>query len=153
MSEFIVRVADAADVGRIAPLFDAYRQFYRQSSDLGRAQEFLRQRAERGESLLFVAERERGGETYGFVQVYPVFSSVRCVRAWILNDLFVTPSARRFGVARSLLRFVAHEAQSAGAAYLELSTETNNANARALYESEGYVRETGYEHYLLDLST
>lgn len=151
MSEFIVRVASAVDVPRIAPLFDAYRQFYRQPSDPARAKEFLAQRAERSESLLFVAEEQTGGAALGFVQVYPVFSSVRCRRAWILNDLFVTPEARRFGVARALLRFVAHQAQSAGAAYLELSTETSNANARALYESEGWVRETGYEHYTLEL--
>ena len=138
-------------MARIAPLFDAYRQFYRKPSDPALARQFLAQRAERSESLLFVAERERGGEAIGFVQVYPVFSSVRCARAWILNDLFVASSARRLGVARALLRFVAHEAQAAGAAYVELSTETNNAKARALYESEGYVRETGYEHYTLNL--
>jgi ribosomal protein S18 acetylase RimI-like enzyme len=151
MSEFVVRVGSAVDVPRIAPLFDAYRQFYRQPSDPARAKEFLAQRAERGESLLFVAEEQSGGAALGFVQVYPVFSSVRCRRAWILNDLFVAPEARRFGVARALLRFVAHQAQAAGAAYLELSTETSNANARALYESEGWVRETGYEHYALEL--
>lgn len=151
MSEFIVRVGDAADVPRIAPLFDAYRQFYRQPSDPAGAKAFLAQRAERGESLLFVAEEEQGGAALGFVQVYPVFSSVRCRRAWILNDLFVIPDARRLGVARALLRFVAHQAQAVGAAYVELATETSNANARALYESEGYVREAGYEHYTLAL--
>jgi ribosomal protein S18 acetylase RimI-like enzyme len=55
-------------------------------------------------------------------------------------------------VARLLIRAVASAARDAGAAYVELSTETGNANARALYEAEGYEHETGFEHYLLDLS-
>jgi ribosomal protein S18 acetylase RimI-like enzyme len=149
MNDVIVRLADAGDVPRIAPLFDAYRQFYRQPSDPERALRFLRERVERKESIVFVAERDRAAEPLGFAQVYPEFSSVRCARAWILNDLFVAPAARRLGVARILMRRVADEARRAGAAYVELATETNNANARALYESEGYERESGYEHYTL----
>jgi GNAT superfamily N-acetyltransferase len=37
-----------------------------------------------------------------FVQLYPSFSSVAARRIWILNDLLVTPPARRRGVGRAL---------------------------------------------------
>jgi ribosomal protein S18 acetylase RimI-like enzyme len=143
------RRAGPNDVQRIAPLFDAYRGFYRQPSDLPLALRFLTARAERFESILFIAER--GDEALGFVQVYPSFSSVRCAPTWVLNDLFVAPDARRFGVARALLQLVADDARKSGAAYIELATETSNATARALYEAEGYEREAGYEHYTLYL--
>jgi hypothetical protein len=37
-----IRRATAADVGLVAPLFDAYRQFYGKSADLALATTFLR---------------------------------------------------------------------------------------------------------------
>ena len=39
----------------------------------------------------------------GFVNLYPVFSSVNLTRQWILNDLFVVPEARKLGVGRVLM--------------------------------------------------
>jgi hypothetical protein len=39
-----VRLAEAADAEAVAPLFDAYRQFYGQASDLDLARRFLQAR-------------------------------------------------------------------------------------------------------------
>src|SRR5581483_8937251 len=94
--------AGVEDVGRLAPLFDAYRQFYRQPPDLDGAREFLTERLTRKESVVFlaVAEGAREPAALGFVQLYPSFSSVKMRRIWVLNDLFVAREARRHGVAR-----------------------------------------------------
>ena len=87
MNAFAIRRATDADIARVAPLFDAYRSFYGQPPDIARADAFLRERLARGESALLLAERD--GEALGFTQLYPLFSSVRTARLWLLNDLFV----------------------------------------------------------------
>ena len=94
-----VRQAEIEDVDALVPLFDAYRQFYRQPPDLARARAFLAERFAHQESLVLLAEQD--GEAIGFTQLYPLFSSVRTVRTWLLNDLFVAPAARRSGAATS----------------------------------------------------
>ncbi|MCP1374486.1 GNAT family N-acetyltransferase [Dyella lutea] len=140
-----VRIADTRDLDRLAPLFDAYRQFYRQPADLARARDFLAERLARQESLVLLAELD--GEAIGFTQLYPLFSSVRTVRTWLLNDLFVAPSARRSGAGRALLQQAAAQARARGAASLSLSTALDNAPAQALYESLGWVRDTQFCEY------
>ena len=67
--------------------------------------------------------------------------AVRMVRTWLLNDLFVAPSARRQGVAAALLGAAAEHARALGAAGLSLSTARDNAPAQALYESLGWQRD------------
>ena len=95
---FQIRQATILDLDTLAPLFDGYRQFYGQPADLARAHDFLAERVHQHESLILLA-RDEHGEGLGFTQLYPLFSSVRTVRTWLLNDLFVVPSARRQGVA------------------------------------------------------
>ena len=136
MNAFAIRRATDADIARVAPLFDAYRSFYGQAPDPARADAFLRERLARGESALLLAERD--GEALGFTQLYPMFSSVRTARLWLLNDLFVADSARRQGVARGLLDAAAAFAREQGAAGLMLETGRDNHPARALYRAAGW---------------
>src|SRR5690348_14011753 len=97
-------------------LFDAYRQFYGQPSDLPGARRFLESRLKGRDSVLLLAVRDDAPEIgLGFVQLYPSFSSVGMRPIWILNDLFVAPQARRTGVARSLLEAASEAARSTGA--------------------------------------
>jgi ribosomal protein S18 acetylase RimI-like enzyme len=131
-----IRRATAADIDALAPLFDGYRSFYGQAPDAARARDFLAQRIGGGESVVLVAERD--GSAIGFTQLYPVFSSVRTARTWLLNDLFVDATARRGGVARKLLDAAATFARDDGAAGLMLETTRDNAPARALYRAAGW---------------
>lgn len=141
--------AGPADLDALAALFDAYRQFYGQPADLARAREWLRSRLRLGESVALLARRD--GQPAGFVQLYPMFSSVRTARIWILNDLFVDPAARRHGVARALLEAAAGFARSDGAAGIALETAQDNAAARALYRAAGW-REDATQWYSLDFA-
>ena len=50
--------ATPADVGEVAPLFDAYRQFYKKPPDLEAARRFLFARLSKGESVLFLARHD-----------------------------------------------------------------------------------------------
>lgn len=135
-TDIAVRRADASDLDALARLFDAYRQFYAQPADLARARAFLAERIASNESVLLLAEH--ASTAVGLVQLYPLFSSVRTGRIWILNDLFVAPTARRLGVARALLRAACAHGRATGALGLQLETTRDNSKAQALYRSEGW---------------
>ena len=70
----IVR-AERKDLDDLVPLFDGYRQFYGQRSDLAAARAFLRDRIERDESVIYLAYT-KPREAAGFTQLYPSFSSI-----------------------------------------------------------------------------
>lgn len=141
--------AGPADLDALAVLFDAYRSFYGQAPDLPLARQWLRERLRFGESVVLVAKR--GGTAVGFAQLYPMFSSVRTARTWILNDLYVDAGSRRRGVARALLDAAAAFARSDGAAGISLETTQDNAAARALYRAAGW-NEDATQWYSLPLS-
>ncbi len=145
-----IRLARLADLEVLSPLFEGYRQFYGQSTDLTRARDFLSERLSRHESEILLALDDTGAGL-GFIQLYPLFSSVRAVRTYLLNDLFVATTARRQGVGRALLVAAADHARHLGAASLSLSTAHDNLPAQALYESLGWQQDRQFCEYSLTL--
>jgi GNAT superfamily N-acetyltransferase len=142
--------ADASHLDKIASLFDAYRGFYGQPSNLPQSRDFIAERIARDESAIFFAQAP-SGEALGFVQLFPTFSSIDAHRTWLLGDLFTTPAARGQGVGTLLMNTARAFALLTGAKGLLLETATDNVGAQRLYESLGYVRDTGYYTYCLDL--
>ncbi|MEO6800181.1 MAG: GNAT family N-acetyltransferase [Rhodanobacter sp.] len=147
---FHIRLAARSDLDTLVPLFDAYRQFYRQAANPGRARSFLAGRLALHDSQILLA-RDETGLGIGFTQLYPLFSSVRAVRTYLLNDLFVAEATRRQGVARALLIAAADHARELGAVSLSLSTALDNLPAQRLYESVGWQRDQGFCEYGLVL--
>lgn len=133
----------------IAELFNSYRMFYQQESDLDGAREYISARLKNNESVIFLACNEARTKGYGFTQLYPTFSSVSMKRVWVLNDLYVSEEARRKGIANQLMDAAKELAVSTGAKGLALETAEDNAPAQALYESLGYEKESGFYHYFL----
>lgn len=142
--------ADASHLDLIAPLFDAYRVFYRQPSNLAQSRAFIAERIARDESVIFLAQ-DATGEALGFVQLFPTFSSIDAHRTWLLGDLFTTANARGRGVGTLLMNTARSFAVLSGGRGMVLETATDNFNAQRLYESLGYVRDSGYYTYCLDL--
>ena len=137
----------------VAPLFDQYRQFYRQSPDPAAAREYIAQRLENKDAVIFLALREPGSaEGLGFVQLYPSLASIPMRPIWILYDLFVAPSARKLGVGRALMDRATEHAKETGADSLILETATDNHAAQRLYEKLGYKRDDAFYRYALLLS-
>lgn len=143
-----VRQATIHDLERVAPLFDAYRVFYRQPSDIAASTRFLRERFQHQESVVMLALDEEG-EGAGFVQLYPLFTSVRMARIYLLNDLFVAPRARRRGVGAALMHEAVDYARAVGAVGMTLATAHTNSEAQRLYESLGWVRDEEFREYTL----
>ena len=145
-----VRRAMPADLDRLVPLFDAYRQFYEQPADLTIARQFLNDRLTLSESVVLIAE-DRDGTAVGFAQLYPTFSSILAAPMYLLSDLFVTPLARRRVGGTLLLNAAVETARAAGAVRLELATALTNEPAQNLYEKLGWKRDEEFWVYGLSL--
>jgi GNAT superfamily N-acetyltransferase len=147
MSDLVIRPAGASDLEILAPLFDGYRQFYGEAADLELARRFIGERLARMDTVLFIAELR--GHAAGFTHLFPIFSSTRCRRLWLLNDLFVDPGDRAAGVGRALLLAARAYAESTGACGLDLATAHTNVTAQRLYESLGWKLDQTFRHYEL----
>ncbi|WP_432454906.1 MULTISPECIES: GNAT family N-acetyltransferase [unclassified Agarivorans] len=145
-----VIMADLAQLEAVAELFDQYRVFYKQNSDLNLARDFIAERMRLQQSVIFVALSAEG-RALGFTQLYPSFSSTNAARIWILNDLFVTPAARGQGIAPQLMNAAKQHALATQAVALELATATDNHRAQALYQSLAYQVDREFIHYHLPL--
>jgi len=145
-----IKRAGIEHVDAIAPLFDAYRQFYREAPDASLANSYLRERLGKAESIVFFAEQD--GATVGFTQLYPAFCSVQAAPYFVLYDLYVVPQLRGSGIGEQLMNAAKDFAQSAGAVRLDLETAIDNARAQGLYEKLGYERDTVFYKYSLSVS-
>ena len=132
-------------LAELSALFDAYRLFYHQESDLSAAKHFLSERFTKKDSVIFIAE-DAVGKGLGFTQLYPSFSSVSMQRVYILNDLFVSEAARGQGVGEALLEHAKEFAISEGAKGLTLETDVDNP-AQKLYERLGWTKDIDVFHY------
>lgn len=148
--EFFVKRASLEDAKNVASLFNDYRVFYKQESDMTVALEFITERLDKNESVIFFAHDPKG-VLLGFAQLYPNFSSVSAKRSWILNDLYVASAARRLGVGRKLMNVAKDFAISTDAKGISLETAPDNVNAQALYESLGYEKSSGFYSYYLSV--
>ena len=135
----------------VVPLFDAYRQFYKQSSNLAGAREFVTERLKKEQSVIFLAIEEKDGSPLGigFTQLYPSFSSTNMRRLWILNDLYVSPNVRKKGIGEALMERARQWAVETGAEGLTLETAVDNRTAQRLYEKLGYKKDEVYFRYNL----
>jgi ribosomal protein S18 acetylase RimI-like enzyme len=142
-----ITYAKSNDTQKLAILFDQYRIFYSQKTDLERAADFLNSRFKNKDSVILIAQSNE--DIIGFVQLYPSFSSVGMERIWILNDLFVNHKFRRKNIAKNLMEAARKHAKETGALRIDLATQVSNLYAQNLYESLGYIKNESFFHYSL----
>jgi ribosomal protein S18 acetylase RimI-like enzyme len=148
---FEIVQANIEDLEPLTVLFNEYRIFYQQHSDLEGARSFLFNRIAHRESILFLVRDREMNTAVGFTQLYPSFSSISMKRSWILNDLFVTEAYRGRGAAQLLLDTAKEYAEQTHAKGLALSTAIDNERAQAIYERNGYKRDDEFYSYYLTL--
>lgn len=146
MSTFQTRIASSKDIEAVALLFDAYRQFYQQDSDLVLATRFIRDRISKEESVIILAE-SADHSALGFCQMYPSFCSVEARPIYTLYDLFVQPDARRNGAGKALLLAAERHAARNGVTRMDLTTARTNIAGQALYQSQGWVQDAIFFSY------
>jgi ribosomal protein S18 acetylase RimI-like enzyme len=140
---------DASQAHLVFGLFDQYRVFYKQPSDITLAKNFIQARLDNHESVISQPK------PVGFTQLYPTYSSVRVVKNWILNDLYVDNSYRKQGIGEKLIRTAMSFAKENNAKFVELSTAVDNYTAQSLYEQIGFEKqkpETDFFTYRIKLT-
>lgn len=140
-----IKKATLTELDSLTELFDLYRMFYEQKSNIEGAREFLKARLMNEESVVFIAFDENN--PIGFVQLYPSFSSLSMKNSWILNDLYVKKTARKKGFGEKLLNKAINFAEETGAKGILLETNQENIPAQSLYEKIGFKREENYFYF------
>ena len=140
-----VKKATLKDLNAVVPLFDAYRIFYGKQQNKADSSAFLKARLENKESVIFLGSWE--DKPIAFTQLYPLFSSTRLQRLWMLNDLFVATAYRQKGMAQALIDAAKQLAQTTQAAGLLLETEKNNLPGNLLYPKMDFIRDEAHHFY------
>ena len=76
----------------------------------------------------------------GFVQLYPIFSSTRVSKYWLLNDLFVKKQERGKGYSKLLISKAKELAIKTKSCGIMLETEKTNAIGNNLYPNVGFAK-------------
>ena len=69
------------DLPELSDLFNQYRMFYQQPSDIEACCKFLTARLQQKDAVIYIVADEN--TMTGFVQLYPLFSSVRMQKCWL----------------------------------------------------------------------
>lgn len=146
---------DSTQGNLVFDLFDKYRVFYKQQSDIELAKNFIQARLDNDESVVFVAMVDEKSKPVGFTQLYPKYSSAGAVKNWILNDLYVDKEYRKQGIGEKLIKTAMNFAKENNATFVELSTAVDNYTAQSLYEQIGFEKqnpETDFYTYRISLT-
>ena len=140
-----IRKATLSDLAPLSQLFDLYRQFYGKTSDIESGKTFLKERFENIESEIFISLIN--SKIVGFVQLYPLFSSTRMKRLWLLNDLFVHPDYRGQGFSIQLIEAAKQLCIDTNACQLTLETSKLNTIGNNLYPKAGFEIDLDNNYY------
>jgi len=146
-----IKQIDSSEVELVVVLFNQYRIFYNQPSDIQLARTFIDARIQNNESIIFVALFDDGNKKIpvGFTQLYPKYSSARAIKNWILNDLYVDSAYRKQGIGERLINSAIAFAKVGGAKFVQLETATDNKTAQSLYESIGFKKQDPDNEFFL----
>ncbi len=145
-----IEQASLAHLDELANLFDQYRVFYKKNSDIAAAKDFLSERIKKEESIIFIAFDDRQTMT-GFTQLYPLFSSTRMKRLWLLNDLFVHPDHRGKGISVALIERAKELCKQTNGCGLMLETAKTNNIGNSLYPRAGFSLDKEHNYYSWDV--
>ncbi|MBO6620498.1 MAG: GNAT family N-acetyltransferase [Balneola sp.] len=145
-----IEKATLSDLEELNELFDGYRVFYEKETDKSASQAFLKERIEQNESIIFIS-RNNDGVATGFVQLYPLFSSTRMKRFWLLNDLYVDQSYRGQGFSKALIEKSKKLCRETDACGMMLETAKDNHVGNQLYPATGWSLDEDHNFYTWDV--
>ena len=135
----IIHKATIDQLEDLIPLFDAYRKFYKQKSNLPKTREFLLERLQHNDSVIFIAYIDNNA--VGFTQLYHLLSSVSMQPMYLLNDLYVSNTYRGKGLGEALINRAKAFAKSENQKGIAIQTAFDNP-AKELYKRLGFEPDT-----------
>ena len=138
-----IKKINASEYQLVTGLFNNYRIFYKQQPDITLAENFIKERLSNNESIIFVAFSDYEGQSLpvGFTQLYPLISSVKAIKNWLLNDLYVNADYRKQGIGEALIKTAMVFAKEQNSNFIRLETAFDNYTAQKLYETIGFKKQ------------
>lgn len=143
--EYKIKKASLEDLNETAELFNQYRIFYRQESNLEKGKSFIKERLLNGESDIFLVLVN--DKAVGFVQLYKLFHYTKLQKQWLLSDLFVLTEYRGNGLSLALIERSKLWCEETGACGLMLETEKTNDIGNKLYPRCGFEYDGTHNYY------
>ena len=137
--------ASLDNLDELSNLFQSYRVFYKKEPDPEGEKAFLKERITNKESVIYLAKS--GDNFIGFVQLFPMFSSTRITRLWLLNDLYVDAEYRKTGAASLLIEKSKQLTRETKYAGLMLQTAKDNTTAQSVYDKNEFVQDDNFYSY------
>jgi GNAT superfamily N-acetyltransferase len=137
-----IRRVTASDLNDLLALMRAYCDFYKACPpdvDLLALAQALLDDPSREEIQLIT--RDTAGRAVGFATVYWSWATTSACRIGVMNDSFLTESARGHGVAEALIDACRTECTQHDARKLTWQTGPDNLRAQAVYERIGPTTE------------
>ena len=132
-----IRAARRADAALLAAMLRELAEYERLSDQLCATEERLRETLFCEQPVAEALIAERGGEPAGYALFFATYSTFLARPGIWLEDLFVRPPHRRFGVGRALLAAVAARTRERGGARLEWAALNWNELALGFYRGLG----------------
>ena len=137
-SEVTIKKATEHDVDELVGIIKRYREFQGVAiQDSSEIREFISARIKKSESIILIAVSEATDMIVGFVQLYPVFSTVSLQRQWLLNDIYVIEDERSKGIGSSLVKAVKEYFRGTAKGFI-LVTQKTNTGAKRFYDKHGW---------------
>jgi GNAT superfamily N-acetyltransferase len=140
-----IEIATLDHLDEFAELFNSYRVFYRQESNVEIGKAFLKDRISNNETTTFLIKAD--GKFVGFAQLYPLYHYKALQRQWLLSDLFVAPDFRGRGLSRDLIDRCKQFCDETDACGLLLETEKTNEIGNILYPKCGFELDQDHNYY------
>lgn len=141
----IVRKVEASDIEQLIILMTEFRMFYNQEPYQDELRTFIRNRINNKDSEIFVAVID--DKLVGYTQLFPSFSTINLCKIWILNDLYISATFRRKGIAAYLIETVFKFSEQNQIKHVWLLTGDDNTKAQELYKKKGFTS-TNFKHYV-----
>jgi ribosomal protein S18 acetylase RimI-like enzyme len=151
METINIKQLNKTEAHLVINLFNQYRIFYKQDSNIELATKFIQARLDNNESIIFVAfiKEDEKLIPIGFTQLYPLYSSVSAMKNWILNDLYVEQSHRKKGIGEKLIKVAMNFAKENNAKIVQLETMKDNYTAQKLYETIGFKKHDPHQNSIV----
>ena len=141
-----IKKASIEDLDSLVQLFDKYRMFYKNPSDIENAKKFISARITKNDAEIFICFNDEN-MAVGFVQLYPLFSSTRMQKLWLLNDLYIDEHHRGEGYSIKLIDKAKELCKLTNACGLILETSKENTVGNNLYTKTGFRLDNEHNYY------
>lgn len=118
-------------------LFNEYRIFYNQISDIEKCHNFLLEKLNNNQSLIYLGLINN--KAVAFMQLYQGFSSIALEKYFILNDLYVDKNYRGNNIGKMMVKKALEISIQNNISKIILQTAKDNEIAQNLYHSLGFV--------------